>query len=67
MIFGSLLLSLGLPLPSLAVHGFITLEGEKMSKSHGPVLDPLELADRFPTDGIRYFLLREIPFGDVST
>jgi methionyl-tRNA synthetase len=46
------------------VHGFINTDsGEKMSKSKGTVIDPVELADRYTADAVRYFLLREIPFG----
>jgi methionyl-tRNA synthetase len=44
-------------------HGWITFEGQKMSKSLGNVVDPFEIADRFGADTIRYFLLREAPFG----
>ncbi|MFZ6015108.1 MAG: methionine--tRNA ligase [Patescibacteria group bacterium] len=45
-------------------HGFFTIEGQKMSKSLGNVIDPLELAEQFPFDVIRYFFFREIPFGN---
>ena len=44
-------------------HGFLLHRGEKMSKSLGNVVDPLELADRFGVDALRYFLLREVSFG----
>ncbi len=50
-------------------HGFINLKGEKLSKSAGVVVDPLELADEFGADAVRYTLLREVPFerdGDFS-
>jgi methionyl-tRNA synthetase len=58
------LLSAGLPLPkSVFGHGFILHRGEKMSKSLGNVADPLELADAFGVDQLRYFLLREVSFG----
>lgn len=61
VIWGSLLLSLGLPLPkTIFVHGFITSGGQKMSKSLGNVIDPSELVERYGTDPVRYFLLREI-------
>ena len=57
-----MLLSLGLPLPkSIFVHGFITVAGQKMSKSLGNVIDPFELVKKYGTDPVRYFLLREIP------
>jgi len=62
VIWGSLLLSLGLPLPkTIFVHGFITVGGQKMSKSLGNVIDPFELVKKYGTDPVRYFLLREIP------
>lgn len=57
-----ILLSLKLPLPkNIFVHGFITSNGQKMSKSLGNVIDPFELVKKYSTDAIRYFLLREIP------
>ncbi len=57
----ALLLSAGVPLPtSIFVHGFITLEGGKMSKSVGNILDPGALVERYGTDALRYYLLREI-------
>jgi methionyl-tRNA synthetase len=56
--------SAGLPVPkAIFGHGFLLHRGEKMSKSLGNVVDPLELADRFGVDPLRYFLLREVPFG----
>jgi methionyl-tRNA synthetase len=64
VIWGSILLSAGIKLPRVFVHGFINLKGEKMSKSGGAVVDPMELAKKFPSDAIRYFLVREIPFGE---
>jgi len=69
-IWPSLLLALDLPLPrKLFVHGFFTTNGRKMSKSLGNILDPVEISRQFGVDGLRYFLLAEIPFGkdgDVS-
>jgi methionyl-tRNA synthetase len=64
-IFWSILSSAGIPLPkTVFVHGFINTEsGEKMSKSKGIVIDPIEMADKYSADALRYFLLREIPFG----
>jgi len=60
-----MLLSLDLPLPKeLIVHGFLTVDGKKMSKSTGNVVSPLELLKKYPADTLRYFLLRSIPFGD---
>lgn len=62
VIWGSLLLSLGFPLPkTIFVHGFITVDGQKMSKSLGNVIDPFELVEKYGTDAVRYYLLREIP------
>ncbi|MDP2906557.1 MAG: methionine--tRNA ligase [Nanoarchaeota archaeon] len=53
------------PPKTVFVHGFINAEGGiKMSKSLGNVVDPLEIAKYYPVDSIRYFLLREIPFGE---
>lgn len=61
-----MLLSAGLPLPTQEfVHGYITVEGEKMSKSLGNVLNPHDLVDRFSTDSLRFYLLGAIsPFED---
>jgi len=57
-----MLLSLGLELPKkIFVHGFITSNGQKMSKSLGNVIDPFELVKKYGADAVRYFLLREIP------
>ncbi|MCK5044162.1 methionine--tRNA ligase [Candidatus Parcubacteria bacterium] len=62
IIWPGILLSLGLPLPkSILVHGFIGVNNQKMSKSLGNVIDPFELVDKYGTDAVRYFLLREIP------
>ncbi|MDD3797703.1 MAG: methionine--tRNA ligase [Novosphingobium sp.] len=56
--------SAGLAIPkSIFGHGFLLHRGEKMSKSLGNVVDPLELAERFGVDQLRYFLLREVSFG----
>lgn len=62
----AMLESAGLPLPtSEFVHGYITVEGQKISKSLGNVVDPFELVDKFGVEAIRYYLLREIPsWGD---
>jgi len=65
LIWPGILLSLGLPLPkAVFVHGFITVAGQKMSKSLGNVVDPFELVKKYGTDPVRYFLLREIPATD---
>ncbi|MDD3025341.1 MAG: methionine--tRNA ligase [Aliarcobacter skirrowii] len=58
------LMSLELPLPKhIAAHGWWTRDGEKMSKSKGNVVNPKEVADAYGLDAFRYFLLREVPFG----
>ena len=58
------LMSAGIALPKrVHGHGFIFNRGEKMSKSVGNVVDPFELADAYGTDALRYFFLREVPFG----
>jgi len=61
-IWPGILLALNLPLPKLIfVHGFITVEGKKMSKTLGNIIDPFFLVKKYGTDPVRYFLLREIP------
>lgn len=58
------LMSVGLPLPKkLFAHGWWTVEGEKMSKSLGNVIDPVEFAEKYGLDPLRLFLFRELPFG----
>jgi methionyl-tRNA synthetase len=58
------LMSANLPLPKkIFGHGFLLSRGEKMSKSLGNVVDPMELAETFGVDALRYFLLREVSFG----
>lgn len=58
------LMSLGLPLPvSVAAHGWWTRDGVKMSKSLGNVVNPKEVAQAYGLEAFRYFLLREVPFG----
>lgn len=58
------LMSAGIELPRhVFAHGFLLNRGEKMSKSVGNVVDPFALADKFGADAVRYFFLREIPFG----
>lgn len=67
----AMLLSAGLPLSKqVLIHGFVTADGAKMSKSLGNVVDPFELVDRYGTDAVRYYLLAKIPpfqDGDFST
>jgi len=66
----AMLMSAGIePSKQIFIHGFITSEGKKMSKSLGNVVDPFELVNEFGTDAVRYYLLREIPShsdGDFS-
>ncbi len=62
--WSTMLMALGLPLPdTIFAHGWWTVKGEKMSKSRGNVVDPFAVVDHFGTDAFRYFLLREVPFG----
>jgi len=58
----AILKSAGILLPKQEfVHGYVTVEGEKISKSRGNVIDPFELVNKYGTDAVRYYLLREIP------
>ncbi len=58
------LMSAGVELPKrVFVHGFLLIKGEKMSKSVGNVVDPFALCDHFGVDQVRYFFMREVPFG----
>ena len=64
IIWPAMLMSLGLPLPKKVYgHGWLLLDGGKMSKSKGNVVDPYILAERFGVDALRFFLLRSFPFG----
>ena len=64
IIWPAMLMALDLPLPKKVYgHGWLLLEGGKMSKSKGNVVDPVVLCQRYGVDAIRYFLLREFPFG----
>lgn len=64
VIWPCLLMALGVPLPKKVFgHGWWTVEGKKMSKSKGNVVDPLALSKEYGVDPVRYFLLREVPFG----
>ncbi len=64
-IWPGMLLALGLPLPKdLFVHGFITVEGQKMSKSLGNVIHPKEIIDEYGADAFRYYFLRHVPSYD---
>lgn len=66
IIWPAILMALGLPLPKkVYVHGWVLFgDGTKMSKSKGNVIDPYVLCDRYGVDAIRYYLLREIPYGN---
>ncbi len=68
IIWPAILMALDLPLPKhLAVHGWITFNGEKMSKSLGNVVDPFVLGERYGCDAIRYHILREMALGADSS
>ena len=68
IIWPAMLMALELPLPKhLAVHGWITFNGQKMSKSLGNVIDPIVLGNRYGADAIRYHILREMPLGADSS
>ncbi|HEU5101748.1 MAG TPA: methionine--tRNA ligase [Roseiflexaceae bacterium] len=66
----AMLLAAGVPLPTAVyVHGFVTVDGRKIGKSLGNVVDPVALAEQYGSDALRYYLLREIPStgdGDFS-
>lgn len=70
VIWPALLLAIGEKVPQLVfAHGFFTVDGQKMSKTLGNVIDPNNWVDKYGADAVRYFLLREVPFGqdgDVS-
>ena len=64
IIWPCILMALDLPLPKMVYgHGWLIVDGDKMSKSKGNVVDPVQLIDEFGADAIRYFLLREINLG----
>ena len=64
IVWPAMLMSMGMPLPKKVFgHGWLLLDGGKMSKSKGNVVDPYLLAERYSTDALRFFLLRTFPFG----
>lgn len=68
IIWPAMLMALELPLPKhLVVHGWISFNGQKMSKSMGNVVDPFVLGERYGADAIRYHILREMPLGSDSS
>lgn len=68
IIWPCLLMALDLPLPKrVFAHGWLLMKDGKMSKSKGNVVDPLVLTDRYGLDALRYYLLREVPFGSDGT
>jgi methionyl-tRNA synthetase len=68
IIWPAMLMSLGLPLPEKVFgHGWLLIDGGKMSKSKGNVVDPVILAERYGVDSLRYFLIREFPLGSDGT
>ncbi len=68
IIWPAMLMALDLPLPKhLAVHGWITFDGKKMSKSLGNIIDPFQLGERYGADAVRYHILREMALGSDSS
>ena len=64
IIWPAILMALDIPLPKKVYgHGWLLMGNDKMSKSKGNTLDPITLCDKFGADAVRYFLLREVPFG----
>lgn len=70
IIWPAMLLAVGLELPrKIFIHGFLTIDGERISKTKGNIIDPLQIAKIYGVDALRYFLFREAPFfqdGDFS-
>jgi len=64
IIWPAILMSVGLPLPGkIFGHGFVNISGTKISKTAGNIVDPVALEEKYGVDALRYFLMREIPFG----
>ncbi|HZI88899.1 MAG TPA: methionine--tRNA ligase, partial [Candidatus Polarisedimenticolia bacterium] len=70
VIWPAMLMSAGIPLPKMVLgHGWVHFQGERLSKSLGNIINPLDVVERYGADSIRYFLLREVPLsrdGDFS-
>ena len=70
IIWPAMLLAAGIDLPKgVCVHGYLTIDGQKISKSIGNVISPIEWVEKYGSDAVRYLLMREVPFGqdgDVS-
>jgi len=65
IVWPAVLMALDMPLPKkVFAHGFFTIDGKKMSKSVGNVLDPNQMVEKYGADAVRYALLREFPFGE---
>ena len=63
LLWPAMLMAAGVEVPKqIAVHGWITVDGQKMSKTIGNVINPLELVEKYSLEPVRYFLMREIPF-----
>ncbi len=64
VIWPAVLMALGLPLPGkVFAHGWWTVEGDKMSKSLGNIINPTDITNKYGVDALRYFVFREVPFG----
>ena len=67
VIWPAMLMSAGIPVPKkVFAHGWITVEGKKMSKSFGNFLVPEDIVKKYGVDQFRYFLMRHIPFGELA-
>jgi methionyl-tRNA synthetase len=65
IIWPAMLLAADIPLPkAVAAHGYLTIENKKISKSLGNVIDPVDWVNKYGSDAVRYFLMREFPFGE---
>lgn len=65
VIWGAMLSSVGIKLPkTVLVHGFINLKGEKLSKAAGRIINPIKLVETYGADGLRYYILKDIVFGE---